>query len=205
MTPSGKRSQNIMSSRFDAAIALIDDANAEDPNMISSDGVERPAELVYSQRMSNMLSRIYPQASEELQLAARAQHLKRWTLPRSDFEMDRKGYNAWRSAAKIKHAEDAAEILASAGYEAQEIERVQSLIRKLRVKHDEEAQAVEDVACLVFLEHYFSAFAAKHDEEKLIRILRKTWVKMSGKAHDAALQLPLDKASAALIERALAD
>jgi len=205
MTPSGERGHHTMSSRFDTAIALIDDANAQDPNMIGTDTGERPAELVYSQRMSEMLKRIYPKAGEELQLAARAQHLKRWTLPRSDFEMDRKGYNAWRGAAKIKHAEDAAEILASAGYEELEIERVQSLIRKLRVKHDEEAQAVEDIACLVFLEHYFSAFAAKHDDEKLIRILRKTWVKMSAKAHEAALKLPLDKVSAALIEQALAE
>jgi len=173
--------------------------------MIASDDGEHPAELVYSQRMSEMLARIYPQAGEELQLAARAQHLKRWTLPRADFAMDRKGYNAWRGAAKRMHAEEVAGILASAGYEAQEIERVQSLIRKARFKHDAEAQAVEDVACLVFLEHYFSAFAAKHDDEKLIRILRKTWVKMSGKAQDAALQLPLDKAAAVLIERALAD
>lgn len=173
--------------------------------MIVSDGAERPAELVYSQRMSEMLARIYPQASEELQLAARAQHLKRWTMPRADYPMDRKGYNAWRSAAKRMHAEDVAEILAGAGYEAQEVERVQSLIRKERVKHDEEAQAVEDIACLVFLEHYFSAFSAKHDDEKLIRILRKTWAKMSDTGHDAALKLPLDKAALGLIERALAE
>ncbi len=194
-----------MSSRFDVAIALIDDANSQDPNMIDSDEGARPAELVYSQRMSDMLARTYPQASEDLQLAARAQHLKRWTLPRAGFAMDRKGYNAWRGAAKLMHAEEVAGLLASAGYESEEIERVQSLIRKARVKHDDEAQAVEDVACLVFLEHYFSAFAAKHDDEKLIRILRKTWVKMSGKAQDAALKLQLDKASVSLIEQALAE
>jgi len=173
--------------------------------MIASDEGERPAELVYSQLMSDMMARTYPQASEDLQLAARAQHLKRWTLPRAEFAMDRKGYNAWRGAAKRMHAEEVAGLLASAGYESEEIERVQSLIRKARVKHDDEAQAVEDVACLVFLEHYFSAFAAKHDDEKLIRILRKTWVKMSGKAQDAALKLQLDKASVALIEQALAE
>ncbi len=194
-----------MTSRFDAAIALIDDANRQDPNMIATEDGERPAELIYSQRMSEMLARTYPQASEALQLAARAQHLKRWTLPRADFEMDRKGYNAWRAAAKHMHAEEVAELLVSAGYEAQEIERVQALIRKARAKHDDEAQAVEDVACLVFLEHYFNAFAAKHDDEKLIRILRKTWVKMSGKAQDAALKLPLDKTAVSLIEQALAE
>jgi hypothetical protein len=194
-----------MSSRFDAALALIDDANAQDPNMISTDDGDHPAELVYSQRMSEMLARIYPHASEELQLGVRAQHLKRWTAPRADFPMDRKGYHAWRNGAKRMHAEEAGEILASVQYGTQEIERVQSLIRKERLKRDDDAQALEDVACLVFLEHYFSAFAAKHDDEKLIGILRKTWVKMSATGQDAALQLPLEGAARGLIERALAE
>ena len=91
-----------MSSQFDAALALIDEANAQDPNMISVDGNDHPVELIYSQRMSETLARVYPQASRELRLAVRAQHLKRWTLPRSDFPMDRKGYHAWRNAAKVR-------------------------------------------------------------------------------------------------------
>ena len=193
-----------MSSQFDTAIALIDDANARDPNMIGADGSDHPAELIYSQRMSETLARVYPQASQELQLAVRAQHLKRWTLPRADFPMDRKGYHAWRNTAKAMHAEEAGEMLAKAGIEADRITRVQALIRKERLKRDEEAQALEDVACLVFLEHYFSAFAMKHDHEKLIGIIRKTWSKMSELGQAEALKLSMDAEHSQLVREALA-
>jgi hypothetical protein len=193
-----------MSSQFDTAIALIDDANARDPNMIGADGSDHPAELIYSQRMSETLARVYPQASPELQLAVRAQHLKRWTLPRADFPMDRKGYHAWRNAAKAMHAQEAGGILTKAGFEADRIARVQALIRKERIKRDDEAQSLEDVACLVFLEHYFSAFAMKHDREKLIGIIRKTWNKMSELGQAEALKLSMDAEHSQLVREALA-
>jgi hypothetical protein len=153
--------------------------------------------------MSETLNRHFPQASEALKLAVRAQHLMRWTVPRDDYPIDRHGYHAWRNAAKRKHADDVADILAQAGYGAEQVARVQALIRKERLKRDPEAQALEDVACLVFLEHYFSAFAVKHDHEKLIGIVRKTWAKMSKTGHDAAMRLPIDGASSRLIEEAL--
>ena len=193
-----------MTSRVDAAIALIDEANAEDPNLVETTDGARPAELVYAERMSETLTRVYPQACEELRLAARAQHLRRWTLPRGRFPQDRKGYLTWRNAAKRMHAELAGDILSRAGYEAEQIGRVQALIRKQRLKRDSDAQALEDVACVVFLEHYFSAFAAKHDDEKLISILRKTWAKMSLEGQQAAMKLPIDARARALVEQALA-
>lgn len=193
-----------MTSRFDKAVALIDDANAADPNMAETGAGPRPAELVYGERMSDALGQLHRDASEPLRLAVRAQHLMRWTSPRSDFPMDRKGYHAWRNAAKQKHAEDVSNILARAGYAQDEIETVQALVRKEGLKRDPDAQALEDVACLVFLEHYFSAFAAKHDHEKLIGIVRKTWAKMSERGHEAALKLPLDAESAKLVAEALA-
>ena len=194
-----------MTSRLDAAIALIDDANAQDPNLVeTADDGERPAELVYGMRMSATLARVYPQACEELRLAARAQHLQRWTLPRGEYDMDRKGYLAWRNAAKRMHGERAGDILSRAGYTANQIACVQALIRKQGIKRDADAQALEDVACLVFLEHYFSAFAAKHDDEKLIGIVRKTWAKMSETGRQAAMKLPLDARGQALVEQALA-
>lgn len=193
-----------MTSRFDKAVALIDDANAADPNMAETDGGPRPAELVYGERMSDTLARLYPGASEALRLAVRAQHLMRWTSPRSEFPMNKKGYHAWRNAAKRKHAQDVSAILAQAGYGDEEIERVQELVRKEGLKRDPDAQALEDVACLVFLEHYFSVFAEKHEHEKLIAIVRKTWSKMSEEGHAAALKLPLDGKSAAVVEEALA-
>ncbi len=192
-----------MTSAFETAITLIDESNAQDPNQTETVAGERPAELVYGERMSARLVRVYPQASEALRLAARAQHLKRWTRPRADYPMDRKGYHAWRNAAKQAHAEDVGALLGEAGYDQDMISRVQSLIRKERLKRDAEAQALEDVACLVFLEHYFSAFAPKHDHEKLIGIVRKTWAKMSDTAREVALKLPMDKSSYALVEEAL--
>lgn len=193
----------MMTSRFDTAVALIDEANAADPNMVETHEGPRPAELVYGERMSETLKQYRPEASEALQLAVRAQHLMRWTSPRSDFPMDRKGYLAWRNAAKRKHADDVAALLSKAGYDVDEIETVQGLIRKEGLKRNPEAQALEDVACLVFMEHYFSAFAQNHDREKLLGIVRKTWAKMSDKGHEAALALSLDAPAAALVEEAL--
>ena len=193
-----------MTSRFDAAVGLIDEANAQDPNRVETADGARPAELVYAMRMSAALARVYPQAGEELRLAVRAQHLQRWMMPRTRFSPDRKGYLAWRNAAKAEHAERAGDILSRAGYGANQIACVQALIRKQGIKRDADAQALEDVACLVFLEHYFSAFAAKHDDEKLIGILRKTWVKMSETGRQAAMKLPMDARSQALVAQALA-
>lgn len=193
-----------MTSRFEAAIALIDDANARDPNAVETADGRLPAELVYGRRMSETLARVYPDASEELQLAVRAQHLQRWMVPRADFPLDRKGYLAWRNEAKRRHAEDVSAILGEAGYDEETIARVQALVRKEKLKRDLEAQALEDTACLVFLEHYFSAFAGKHDHEKMIGIIRKTWAKMSEAGHAAASKLDMDEASAALIDEALA-
>lgn len=194
-----------MTARFDKAVALIDEANAADPNKVETGTGLRPAELVYGERMSETLGRLCPEASELLQLAVRAQHLMRWTLPRSDFPMDRKGYHAWRNTAKRRHAEDVSKFLGNAGYSPDEIETVQNLVLKVGLKRDDEAQTLEDVACLVFLEHYFSAFAAKHDHDKLIGIVRKTWAKMSDQGHTAALKLPLDDRSAKLVEEALGE
>lgn len=178
-------------SRFEAAFARFDAANAEDPSEVVDGGRLRPAELLYAERMSAMLGRLYPEASEALRLAARAQHLRRWTVPRTDYPMDRTGYLRWRTDLKRKHAEWAGAMLADVGYEPNEIARVGALIRKENLKVDAEAQALEDVAAMVFLEHYLDAFAEKHDDDKLAGILSKTLVKMSDKGREAAGALPL--------------
>lgn len=191
--------------RFSEAISAIDRANSEDPNKVESSGEHRPAELVYAERMTQTLNETYPDAMEELQLAARAQHLQRWTFPRSTYPEGRKGYLRWRNDLKIRHAELAGKILANCGYDAETLARVQSLIRKERLKHDSESQALEDVACLVFLKHYFSDFTTKHDDAKLIDILRKTWVKMSPHGQSQALRLALPTKHRQLVEQAIAD
>lgn len=192
-------------SRIDEALSAIDRANADDPNMVEISGARRPAEVLYGERMTEMLHQAYPGASESLQLAARAQHLKRWTVPRSAYPDGRQGYLRWRNDLKGRHGELAGEILKGCGYGPETIERVQSLIRKERLKRDPESQALEDVACLVFLKHYFTDFAAKHDDEKLVNILRKTWAKMSPHGRNQALGLELTAKSRRLVEQAIAD
>lgn len=192
-------------SRLATAFAAIDVANAEDASRVDVGGDGRPAELVYGERMSQVLGDLYPEASEALQLAARAQHIRRWTVPRETYPMDRTGYLRWRSDLKRRHADMAGEIMRAVGYDAAEIARVGSLIRKERLKQDAESQALEDVACIVFLKHYIDEFVAKHDDAKLISILRKTWAKMSPVGHQAALALPFSPRVGDLVGRALAD
>lgn len=178
--------------RFDDAISRIDAANSADPNRVMIGGEEIPAELVYGQRMTATLDRVYPGASEVLRLAARAQHIRRWEVPRSTYPMDRPGYLRWRKELGRKHAEWAGEILSACGYCADEIARVGSLLRKENLRKDAETQALEDAAALVFLAHYAADFAVKHEPDKVVTILAKTLAKMSehGKAAAAGLDLP---------------
>jgi hypothetical protein len=176
-------------SRLDEALRRFDEANAEDPNQEIVNGQPLPRELVYGQRMSARLAVFAPDAPETVKLAARAQHIRRWEVPRDSYPEGRGGYLKWRTDLYKRHGDIAGEIMKDVGYEDPTIERVQALLRKRGLKTDPDAQLMEDVICLVFLEHYFHDFAQKHDEEKLIRILQKTWKKMTQKAHEAALAL----------------
>jgi len=190
--------------RFAAAVAAIDAANAEDPTSETVDGKRVPKELAYARRMTAWLDRLAPDAPDALRLAVRAQHIRRWTVPRDGYPMDRQGYHRWRTALARFHAETAGALLAKAGYDAAMVERVGSLIRKERIKSDPEAQTLEDVACLVFLENYLADFAGKHDEAKVVDILRKTWRKMSPRGQEAARALDLAPAGRRVLDRALA-
>ncbi|TRX53149.1 DUF4202 domain-containing protein [Thalassomonas sp. M1454] len=180
---------------------LIDKANSEDPNVELCQGEEYPKELLYSLRMTNTLNSFYPEAGQALQVAARCQHICRWQIPRNSYEMNRAGYLTWRRELNKFHANKAAEILPH--LENDVINEVQRLILKADIKKDADSQTLEDVVCLVFLEFYFADFAAKHTDEKVIRILQKTWRKMSEKAHAAALKLNFDEGSKTLITTAL--
>ncbi len=192
--------------RFSAAIAAIDAENAEDPTRESAGAGEAPAALLYGRRMSGWLLRLAPAAGEALRLAARAQHIARWKIPRSSYAEGRAGYLQWRRDLGRFHAETAAAILETAGYGKEEIARVADLLEKKSLKRDPEVQTLEDAACLVFLEHQFADFSLKHADDKVVEILRKTLAKMSdrGRAEAAALadSLPADRR--ALIARAMA-
>jgi len=192
--------------RLEQAIALIDEANKQDPNLENVDGVETPKEYIYGVRMSERLDIFMPDAADSLKIAARCQHICRWEIPRKDYPMDRVGYLKWRNDLKKLHAKKATDILSSVGYEQVVIDEVTMMLLKKQLKKNALTQALEDVICLVFLEYYFDEFAAKyHDNEaKIIDIVQKTWVKMSEKGHAAALELPFSKHGLALVQKALA-
>ena len=185
------------------AFRLFDEANKQDPNTENFEGTVHPKELLYAIRMSKKLSEFAPNASEALQLTARCQHICRWEIARETYEMNREGYLRWRQDLKKFHVQKARLLLKKVGYDADTIAKVSFLLEKKQLKKNEETQTLEDVVCLVFLEHYFEAFAQKHPTEKLIVILQKTWRKMSQKGQEAALGLPLSKNALALVSQAL--
>ena len=189
--------------RFDKAMAQIDEANREDQVMEEVNGQDYPKELMYGQRMTIWLQRLAPEASEVLKLAVRCQHIQRWKILRQDYPEGRTGYKRWRTDLAKFHAETAAAILYDVGYDDETIHRVQSLVRKEQFKVDPEAQTLEDVACLVFLDHCFAPFSKKYDEEKLVDIVRKTWKKMSDTGRTAALGIALPEGLKAVVGKAL--
>ena len=190
-------------SRFDDAIRMFDQANAEDPNTEVINGQPMAKELLYGQRMSARLAVFAPDAPETVKLAARAQHIRRWEVPRDTYPEGRAGYLKWRTDLYKRHAEIAGEIMGDVGYDTEPIDRVQTLLRKRGLKTDPDVQLMEDIICLVFLEHYFHDFARKHDEEKLISIVQKTWNKMTEQAHEVALQLDYAPDDLAVIQKAV--
>jgi len=191
--------------RLETVIRMIDSANACDPRSVDDGGTERPAELVYGERMSRVLEGFCPRASEHLRIATRAQHIERWTSPRGSYPEGRVGYLKWRKDLKDFHARRAAELMREAGYDVDDIDRVASLIRKERLKLDAEAQTLEDVACLVFLEQYAAEFIADHADDKVVDILAKTARKMSADGLAAAARLPMQDRLVRLLGEALAD
>jgi hypothetical protein len=192
--------------RFNKAIALFDAANAQDPNQDEG----QPKELLYALRMTEMIGRFAPEASEVAQLAVRAQHIQRWTVPRSNFPLGKPGYFAWRTGLYKFHAETAGELMRQAGYDAEMVEQVKAAVGKVGLKTNPDTQMLEDVSCLVFIEHYMLGFAGQqpdYTEEKWLGIIRKTWKKMSDAAHAFATTggIKLPEALVPLILKAVAE
>lgn len=175
---------------FDQVIALIDEANSHDPNTEQADNKSWPKEHLYALRMTDMLNRFAPDSDQLMHIAVRAQHIERWKSPRSDFPMNKQGYHQWRSALYIFHASTVVKLMQQAGYSQQQQDRVYAAVAKQQIKRNHDSQLVEDIASLVFIEHYMLAFAASkpdYDEQKWIGILQRTWKKMSAQAHDFVL------------------
>ncbi|MBE0419447.1 DUF4202 domain-containing protein [Pseudoalteromonas nigrifaciens] len=193
---------------FNKVITLIDEANSQDPNSEQLNGQSVPKESLYALRMSEMLTRFKPDADELMQVAVRAQHIQRWKSPRSDFEMNKQGYHQWRSALYVFHASRVVELMKQAGFDDTDQNRVYNAVAKKDIKRNPDSQLVEDIASLVFIEHYMLAFAQTkpdYDEQKWIGILQRTWQKMSIEAHKFVLagHVTLPEPLIPLIEKAL--
>ncbi len=190
-------------SSYARARELIDQAHAADPSREASG---RPAELVYADNMERWVGKLVPDASPLLRLAARAQHLERWTVARASYPEGKAGYFAWRKFLYVKQAERARELLLAAGVGADEAGEVAVWVSKQEMRANAGTQALEDAACLVFLESEIGKFAAAHadySQEKFVEIVRKTWKKMSPRAQELALALELPDAIAALVKQAV--
>lgn len=190
-------------SKYSSALRLIDEAHAQDPKRIVIDSRDIPYELHYAQKMSKYLEKRDPSAPEVLRLAIRAQHFRRWEIPRDSYPMNKQGYHAWRTYLKRRQAEMASQICLDCGYSEEDATRVASMIRKENMKKDEETQILEDVACLVFLDDQFEEFEKEHDEDKIVNILKKTWGKMSEQGHKLALEISMSDRAKHLVNKAL--
>ena len=189
-------------SAFDVAVSKFDEYNRVDPNRELAEGEMVAKELVYARRMSERLQAFEPQAPEEVRLAARCQHIGRWQIPRITFPADRKGYLMWRNKLKDHHAVIASKILTESGYNQDMIDKVRFLLLKKELHHNKDTQLLEDVVCLVFIEHYLSDFAEKHDDDKIIDILRKTMKKMTPRGLSGVSDLPVTPKIKSLLHRA---
>ena len=187
---------------LEKALSIIDAGHREDPTL-SADGVT-PYELHYAIKCTDYLFRLHDAPSALLQIAVRAQHYRRWEVPRSSYPMTRPGYLSWRTFLKRRQGELASKACLAAGFTAEDGDRVAALVRKENLKSDDDAQALEDVACLVFLDDQFEAFNEEHDDDKIVKILQKTWKKMSEAGHRLALELHMSDECQRVVQMALA-
>jgi hypothetical protein len=189
--------------RFARAVAAIDHANADDPNEVVVRGELRPKELAHSELATEWVHRLDSEPSEAALLAVRAHHIRRWMFPRSSYPTGRAGYLRWRRALHRFHADEVAEILRRVGYDDPTIELVQRIVAKRDLGKDRDAQLLEDVLCLVFVETQLHDLRLRLERPKMLDVVRKTLAKMSGEAIELALTIDLaDDDRALLLEAA---
>ena len=193
------------SQRFARLIERIDQLNRDDPHTVLVGGTPVPWELFYAERLTDWVRRLAPNASEELRIAARGQHIRRWTIPRSRYEMTRRGYLRWRETLKAFHTQTVGGLMRETGYPEPMIRRVQQIMGKRHLAEDPETQTLEDALCLVFLDTQFAELRKKTPADTMQEIVRKTWQKMSEQGRATALQLPLSEEEKRVIAQALSE
>lgn len=199
MTPPSEAGDRLVQG-FDA----IDAANAEDPVTVVVDGHEVPREVARSHRIIHWLRVLEPDADAAQLLAARAAHLRRWALDRSDYPEGRAGYLRWRAEQKKRHATEVDPLLRSVGFDEAVVDRVCRLVAKADLGTDPGAQAHEDALCLAFLEQQYEALTDQLGDEHMVTVLRRTARKMSPAGLAAASDIPMTDRGRALLAEALA-
>ena len=192
-------------SPFEQVMYELDVLHEQDPRSVDVDGESMARELWHARQMSAWLDQLLNLPDELLQLAVRGQHLQRWQVSRQEYPEGRQGYLQWRTDQGRRAGETTAQLMRGAGYSQEDSNRVAQMIRKEGLNHGDDAvQTLEDCACLVFLENYFADFSQKVERDHMVRIVRKTWRKMSGTARELALAIPMAPEAREIVEEALA-
>ena len=188
-----------------AAIELFDAYNKQDPRTFVYEGSSYPQEYFFAIKLYDWVLKLDADASEELRLASRSQHIGRWEIPRDSYPEGREPYLKWRKNLALHHAHIASALMQEAGYGDEQIDRVKQIVLKQRIKVDAEVQTIENALCLVFLEFQYEEFCKKHahDPDKIVNILRKSLLKMDAHGHSFALNLPYSDNGLQLIKAAL--
>jgi hypothetical protein len=191
--------------RFQAARAVFAAHHAADPRALVRDGVATTVSLDYHARVEAWLVRIEPDAPLPVRLAALAQHVRRWEVPRTSAPAGLAGYKRWRSELARRQADIARTELLRVGYDDATVQRVADIMVKKHLRSDPDVQLLEDAVCLRFLEDELAPFAEGRTDEDVVAIIAKTWAKMSARGHTFALALApaLPERASALVARAL--
>ncbi|MRX48179.1 DUF4202 domain-containing protein [Pedobacter puniceum] len=188
---------------LEAAFAAFDAYNQQDPNRITYQEKSYPQEYFLAQKLHEWILVLNPQASLELLLASKCQHIGRWETPRNQYPDGREGYLKWRKEQANFHVDKALAILRKVGFDETVCYRVKQIILKQKIKADAEVQTMENALCLVFLQYQFEDFLHTQPKEKMVSILRKSLLKMNKQGHDYALKLSFSVEGSALIHKAL--
>jgi len=189
--------------KLNAAFTQFDNCNQQDPNVFTWHGESYPQEYFLALKLYGWILKLAPEASEELLLASRSQHIGRWEIPRNSYPDGREAYLQWRKDLAKYHAKTAADILQNLGYNEEQIAHVTRIILKQKIKADAEVQTMENALCLVFLEFQYEDFYPKHNGDKVINILKKSLLKMDAAGHAFALKLSYSDKGVHYIQEAL--
>ena len=77
-------------------------------------------------------------------------------------------------------------------------------MQKKQLRQNSDTQLLEDVICLVFVQYYLEPFAALHEDEKVIDILKKTLKKISSRGIEEVLKISVSDKVKTLIQKAAA-